>query len=500
MDVKNLRSTRVALIGLTVGLLWCSWAGGRNPQPITILHWNDFHAQNLPWETEIEGVKVEVGGAAYLAGLLDSLRLTEPRAIALHAGDEFTGMPVSSFTQGESQIEILNEIKPDAFELGNHEFDYGWAILQKRMAEAEFPILCCNVFDSTTGQPIARSSLILVRDGVKIGVIGVVTGRLRESVRYDALPGLRVEDPVGVVNSLLDELEELTDIQVALTHQGVEEDKRLAKGCPRLDVIVGGHRHVTLFEPLVENRVPILQAGSKGEYLGIFQADVDTASNHIVSYTGKLVVVVADSIRPRQEVAELVEKQEKLASADMDRVIGRLTTPWVRSDEGESNVGDWTADAMIKLTGKDIAFINSGGFRKDLPAGPVTVGDIWELHPFGDQLYSFKISGEELRKLISLQAKSDRPPLQVGGLRYKAQKATGKILDLTVGGKPVEPKRLYSVVTNEFVLGHASRLFGFDLGDREVTNLGWVDRELVLKAFRQEEVVSSHKDGRIKLE
>lgn len=492
---------------MTILCWFCLSLAAQAGQQITILHWNDFHAQNLPWKDKIEGIEVTVGGAAYLAGLLDSLKTRLPGAITLHAGDEFTGTPISSITAGQSQIEILNKIMPDAFELGNHEFDYGWANLKERRAAANFPMLCCNVLDSATGQPIAQPDIVLQRHGVKIAVIGVMHRNMAASVLAGALQGLKIVDPAPIVNQLLDSLEVFTDIQVALTHEGVAEDQRLAQRCPRLDVIVGGHRHATLFEPLVENGVPILEAGSRGEYLGIFQAEVDTAANRIVSCNGKLVLVDVKSIRPRDDIAALVGAQEGVVSAELNKVIGRLADPWVRADEAESNVGDWTCDAMIHLTGRDVAFINSGGLRKDVPAGPVTVRDIWELHPFGNKLMGFELTGDELRRAISFQAKEGSHFLQVGGLRYRARRHSGEILDLSVGGKPVDPERKYPVVTNEYVIGHSEKYFGFGLGDREITDLGWIDRELVLKAFSSEltaspqaGTVQSKKDGRIVLE
>ena len=493
-------SLRFALVA-TAFLVLISAGCRRAPQPltVTILHWNDFHAQNLPFKAVIEGDTVTVGGAAYLAALLDSLRAISPRPVALHAGDEFTGTPICTFTEGQSQIELLNVIQPDAFEVGNHEFDYGWDTLRERLAQATFPVLCGNVIDTSTGEPIYPATLILERGGVKIGIIGINTRYLAGYVLEDALPGLRAEDPIPLVKRLLDDLEPITDIQVALTHQGVEEDRRLAQGCPRLDVIVGGHRHARLFEPLVENGVPILQAGAQGQYLGFFQAQVDTAADRIVRFEGKLIPVLTESIRPREDIAALVKAQEQVIAAELDRVIGVLKDPWVRVYEGESNVGDWTADAMIKLTGRDIAFINSGGLRRNIPAGPVTVRLLWELHPFGNRLMSFDLSGEELREAIRYQAGQASRFVQVGGLRYRAKRGTGEILELTVGGKPVDPEALYRVVTNEYVVAHFDGYFGFDLGEREVTDLGWIDRDLVVKAFAAEGTVRSRIDGRIAL-
>ncbi len=494
--MPKLKYTLIVLAAALL-LLVAACQVSRQPLPVTILHWNDFHAYNQPYRLEMDGDTVLVGGAAYLAGLLDSLRAVSPRPVALHAGDEFTGTPISAITEGESQIPILNLIHPDAFTIGNHEFDYGWDTLKQRIAEMEFPVLCANILDKNTGKPIALSKLIIERQGVKIGVIGITTQQLSGLVMQDVIDQLQVEDPIPVVNRLLDELEPITDIQIALTHQGVDEDKRLADGCPRLELIVGGHQHVRLFEPVVENGIPILQAGCYGQYLGIFQAEVDTKGNRIVNYSERLLPVYTDSIRPREDIAALVARQEKTISAELDRVVGYLETPWVRQYIGESNVGDWTADAMLRLTGRDVAFINSGGLRKDVPAGAVTLRDLWELHPFGNTLMAFDLTGAELEKIVRRFGDERGVALQVGGMRFKVKKGTGEIIELTVQGKPVHPDSTYRVVANSFVAGHAEKYFGFDLGDRPVTDLGIVDRDLVKKAFEEEKTVRSVTDGRI---
>lgn len=468
--------------------------------PVTILHWNDFHAQNTPFDKIIDGDTLEVGGAAYLAAVLDSLRACQPRAIALHAGDEFTGTAICAITKGQSQIEILDAIRPDAFELGNHEFDYGWENLREKLRAANFGVLCCNVVDSASALPIVTPALIIERDGVRLAIIGVISSGLYGSVIKGALAGLRVMDPIPIVNQLLDDLEPVSDIQVALTHQGIEEDKVLARACPRLELIVGGHQHVRFFSPLVENGVPILQAGCKGEYVGVFRAMVDTAANRLVSYNEQLLPVATESIRPREDITALVEAHEKAISVELDRVVGVLTLPWIRRDDRESNVGNWTCDAMVRLTGCDVAFMNPGGLRKDLPAGPVTVRDLWELHPFNNTLMEFEMSGEKLIEGMSFHSKGARRLLQIGGMRYRADKKTGEILEISVGGKPVQPMRSYSVVSNEFVIGHLQSFLGFSLDENEITETGWIDRELIQKAFELEGKVASRVDGRITLE
>ncbi|RJP79370.1 MAG: bifunctional metallophosphatase/5'-nucleotidase [Candidatus Zixiibacteriota bacterium] len=472
----------------------------RPTEPLTLIHWNDFHARNQPWVTALEGDSAVVGGAARLAWMLDSLRAAHPEALALHAGDEFTGTPVSSLTRGASQIALLNLLRPDAFVPGNHEFDYGWDTLRARLAQARFPVVCANLADSA-GAPAFPPCVVLERSALRVAVIGVTLPGLAQSVLPGNLGGLRTTDPAAAVNRLLDSLEAVSEVQIALTHQGVEADRALARACPRLEAIVGGHRHAELFEPLVEAGVPILQAGEQGKYLGLFRAEVDTAAGRLVAFTGRLLPVRAEAgLAVRAEVGSLVRAQETAVSAELDRVVGRLARPWVRSEAGESNVGNWVADATARLTGRPVAFMNSGGLRADLPAGPVTLRQVWELHPFGNRLVGFDLSGEELRRAVLFQANQSRDLLQVSGLRYRVRRESGEVLELSVGGEPVDPEGIYGVAANEYIAAHAEKYFGFALEDRLVTDLGWTDRDLTAAALQQAGEVDARVEGRIRVE
>src|SRR6056297_2107738 len=121
-----------------------------------IIHWNDFHSANLPYTPAYNNPeKIEVGGYAILAGYIDSLRNIYDNALVVHAGDDFQGSPVSSITKGLSQIMILNKIQPDAFTIGNHEFDYGKENLYEVLERANFPVVSANIYDEEKGQLFA---------------------------------------------------------------------------------------------------------------------------------------------------------------------------------------------------------------------------------------------------------------------------------------------------------------------------------------------------------
>lgn len=372
---------------------------------ITVLHWNDFHAMNTARSMVIDGDTLMVGGSADLGGYLDHFRETLAPTISLNGGDDFQGTPISSVTQGRSQIELLNLLKPDAFTVGNHEFDYGVASLREVLKSAQFPVLMGNVVMEDTGELLFPADTILVVGGAKIGVIGVLLDGLKEMTTRKATDGLKVLSSIETVRKSLKRLEPITDIQIALTHEGVYSDSVLAASIgPELELIIGGHSHTVLKQPKWVNGVPILQAGSKGKYLGIAELEIDTVENKLLNINEHLELIVQGKYPPDPEIAAVVEAQEKQLGEKLDVVVARLETDWIRSYRSESNIGNFVADAYRDATGADIACINSGGLRKNLPAGNIRVRDLYEISPFSNELVRLRLKGKDVETLIRTQA------------------------------------------------------------------------------------------------
>ncbi len=117
---------------------------------------------------------------------MDSLRALNPKTIVVCAGDEFTGDPLSSLTQGKAQIEILNIQKPDLLELGNHEFDYGVDNLKKDLEVADFPVICANLIDKEKKKPLMRPYVIINSGKLRVAFIGLITESLQKMLKEEA--------------------------------------------------------------------------------------------------------------------------------------------------------------------------------------------------------------------------------------------------------------------------------------------------------------------------
>lgn len=474
---------------ITTGSLLCS----EILHEVTILHWNDFHSQNIPWRpTHYNPDNHEVGGYAYLAAVIDSLRDIYPNAVTLHAGDDFQGTPISGITRGMSQIAILNVIKPDFFTVGNHEFDYGLSRLLALKDSAEFKMYAANLRQSQEGQRLFKSMWVPENFPFDVAIIGLTTDDLYTLCLPTNLEDLYVENVTETAKHLTDSLtQEGIDFIIAVTHLGIEEDIKLAQNVPAIDLIIGGHSHTYMNKPRIEGNTYIVQASSQGRYLG--EIHLQTDGKTIQTFDFNLLEIRPDNISPNTKVLALVEKYETQAGDTLNQVIGELKSDWTR--EGvESNLGNWLTDAIRTYTGADIGIQNNGGIRKGLSKGPIRIRDIWEITPFGNNIVTFTVTGKEICNMLDVQVKQGIS-LQFSGVSFIADTAANKAKKVRVNGKRVIPWKKYTLATNNYVGEQIEKYLG--LSPRQIHDTGIIDRDLFIKAVKDQKIIDSNIENRI---
>ncbi|MBT8281466.1 MAG: metallophosphatase [Muriicola sp.] len=248
---------------------------------ITILHTNDVHSHLDPFPQD-HATFPDMGGVARRASLISSIREENPNTLLLDAGDIFQGTPYFNFYGGELEFKLMSKLKYDAATLGNHDFDNGLDGLLAQLPYAKFDFLCSNYdFTNTVLNGMTTPYKVFTVDGVKIGVFGLginldglVTKKLYKETQYlDP-----VEISLDIVKTLKEEL--LCDLVICLSHLGYEyrnkqlaSDVVLASQTQDIDLIIGGHTHTFLEQPVVRmNRkdqpVLINQVGCYGINLG----------------------------------------------------------------------------------------------------------------------------------------------------------------------------------------------------------------------------------------
>ena len=451
-----------------------------NPiREIVILHTNDFESAFDPipayWRNDVD----YLGGGAHLAALVERIREDEETVFLFDAGDMFTGL-LSNRTRGELLMEMMISMRYDAMAVGNHEFDYGWENFRRQMNRVPFPILGANIFYRGTDIPYTRPYAIIERGGVRIGVIGVIGLDARSVVMPSNVEGLDFSDPKIVVQEAVEQLRPAVDLIVVLAHQGqtapmqtdaearpeiqrnLEADLALAGAVPGIDILIGGHADRGTEEPVVhaDTGTLVVQTYGHGTRLGQIKLKVDTEKDEIVSYEGRLLVVESARLKPFEPVVEKIDRY-RARYPDIFETRGRLKRRLVREYNAESSLGNFVTDVMRELSGTDLAFVNAGGLRADLPSGSVTMGDVLDAFPFTDRIVLLEMRGRDILAVLEQAATLERGMLQVSGLvaRYSLSKPVGhRILSVEIGGQPLEPNRAYRVAVPD-ILAQGSDLY-----------------------------------------
>ncbi len=468
------------------------------PYDFVILHYNDFHAHNTPWiPTNSNPDKIKVGGYAYLDAMMDSVEALYPTALRINAGDDFQGTPVSAITKGHSQFDLMNATGLDFFTIGNHEFDYGWPNIREALPTLKFPVSAANLLDAKTGKPVLETSRIFTVRGKKMGVFGLITPGLTRLTLQKNYEGLTVEDPVECARKMVQQFrDEGVEFIVAVTHEGVQEDEKLAADVPDLDLIIGSHSHTFIPVARVVGKTRIVQTGSYGRNLGIIKLTLHAGDIDAFNY--QLEEVRPSRIAPSKDVEAIVDHYEAEVGKEMDEVIGVLKKDWTHRGLN-SNLGTWQCEAMKEAVNADIAFQNNGGIRKDLNAGEIRVRDIWEIAPFGNTLVTFTLSGSRLDSMFQFLVSNNRFwGLQSAGFEMVVDSSSHSIKSLRVGGKAVDPRASYTVVTNNYWADNMEKNFG--LKNVEKTDTGLIDRDIFVEKVRRDKFIDGNTEQRVRVE
>jgi len=250
----------------------------KNDIKITILHTNDMHSHIHPFTS---GRNKGLGGMAQRAGIINKIRTQEEHVLLLDAGDIFQGTPYFNFYEGELEFKLMSQMKYDAATLGNHDFDNGLIGLKKQLPYAKFPFLIANYdFSNTILKNTFEPYKIFNKGGINIGVFGLgikLEGLVPKKLYQETI----YREPIETANyyaSLLKNKKKC-DLVICLSHLGFKyktkkvSDINLAKQTRNIDLIIGGHTHTFLKEPIEQlnldkKRVLINQVGWAGINLG----------------------------------------------------------------------------------------------------------------------------------------------------------------------------------------------------------------------------------------
>jgi 2',3'-cyclic-nucleotide 2'-phosphodiesterase (5'-nucleotidase family) len=437
----------------------CAAVGNSEPREVVIFHTNDIHGHFLPEPASWRKDHASVGGVVALYDQLQKMRALHPASMYLDAGDLMTGNPVCNMdfggVKGGALREMLHRCNITAECLGNHEFDLGAEHLRAYVSSMPYPLLCANLRNKTDGKTICAPSQVFEINGVRVGVIGLLLDNLAGVAASTAVKPFLVDKVATIAQRQIDQLKPKADLVVLLTHEGVDEDSVLATKIHGANVIVGGHSHTRLEHALRVNGVLIVQAGSHLKDLGMLDLMVDGDS--VSSYRDSLISLVVPEHPSRSPVSELADSLGTVIQTLYGQKIGELAENWTRGYYNGSNVGNWICDRLRERYKADVAFVNAGGIRSDLNAGPVTMLQIQEMLPFENSIVTFEATGRDLMKTAFEQARAQglhkHGALEMSGMSVEFSKnGDNAMLDkILIDGKPISPDKNYRVVSIDYV-------------------------------------------------
>ena len=507
----------VALVGMVATGFLLRMETGPRPLELTILHTNDLHAHYDPFEPWGEPVQ---GGVARLSTAIEKIRDDEEHVLLLDAGDQFQG--TLFYTVGGANVvaDVMNALEYDAMCIGNHEFDSGPAELADFIGLADFPVLSANT-DAAADANLAASVLPLALyrvDEEPIAVIGLTT----EHTASASSPGPHVTfgDAIETAQSTVDSVASMgVDVIIALTHLGYDRDLELAHRVDGIDVIVGGHSHTaldpypTVTESASGEPVLVVTAHEWGKQLG--RLDVRFTDNGVVESFSGQPIPIDSSIAEDEGMLRILDRYRPEIDALMTRVVGDAgVTLAADRDEvraHETNLGNVICDALLWKTkglGATIAIQNGGGIRASIPAGDVTMGQVLEVLPFGNQITVLTITGTELVAALEngvsgVEDGAGRFP-QVGGLRYTFDPAAApgeRIAVVEVWDAAtetyviVDPAAAYTVATNNY-LADGGDGYAFD-GASDRYETGWLLSDALAEYLAASDPIVLGIEGRI---
>ncbi|WP_409345252.1 bifunctional metallophosphatase/5'-nucleotidase [Paenibacillus sp. MBLB4367] len=442
-----------------------------NVQKITLLHTNDIHShfEEMP----------------KIVSLLQRLRagLDEHCVCTLDVGDHMDRMRIETEgTNGLANIAVMNETGYEAAVPGNNE---GLTFTKQALAEAYgkhagFPVVCSNLLEPETGAPPAwMLRYTLLRKGeLTIGIFGL-TARFTE---FYSLLGWDIIDPFRAAAETIALIGRQADIVVALSHLGYANDQRLAAEVPGIDVILGGHTHHLLPEPVRIGDTYICAAGKHGQYVGEVDIWYDTANRNVRSVSGRCHPVREEKAAP--EMARLISEHRTQGEKALSRVIATLEQPLPIEWERESGLGNLLAIGVRRWTESEIGLVNAGQLLGSLCAGDVTKETLLQICPSPINPCRMRLTGEQIVRALeeSLLPEFIDKALMGFGFRGKRlgtlcldgltvsyapdAEPYRKIREVIVNGEPLEEQRVYTVGTLDmftFRVGYLSLSEGQDV-------------------------------------
>ncbi|TCS67240.1 sulfate thiol esterase SoxB [Primorskyibacter sedentarius] len=403
-----------------------------------------------------------VGGLDRVATVVNAIRADRPDAILLDGGDTWHGSYTCLKTQGQDMVNVMNALKPDAMTF-HWEFTLGSERVNEIVESLPFAALGQNIFDAEWDEPaeLFKPYQFFERGGVKVAVIG------------QAFPYMPIANPgwmfpeysFGIrdehMQEMVDEVRGMgAELVVCLSHNGFDVDKKMAGIVKGIDVILSGHTHDALPEPVLVGETIIVASGSNGKFVS--RVDLDVRDGRMMGFRHKLIPIFSDVIAPDPQMTALIDEQRAPYKAELEEVIGKTDSLLYRRGNFNGSWDDLICDALISEREADIAM--SPGVRwgpSILPGQEITREDLFNVTSMTyGKAYRSEMTGEFIKVILEDVADNIFNPdpyyqqggdmVRIGGMAYRIDitKPQGeRISEMTLlkTGEAIDPAKNYVV-------------------------------------------------------
>lgn len=467
---------------------------------VTIVSTTDLHGNILPLDYYTN--RPANVGLAKAATLIRQARKDDPNLILIDSGDTIQGTPLAYYhnrknnTPPDPMMLGMSALKFDALAIGNHEFNFGLAVLEKARREASFPWLSANTYRVGTEETAYAPYLVKEVNGARVGIIGLTTPGVPSWENPENFAGLEFRDPVASARKWVAHLrtKERVDVVVVAMHMGIEADLRTGKvnpgqvpmenaalavatRVPGVDVIAMGHTHREV-PSLYVNGALLAQAGRWGDC--VMRADVflekDAQDRWQIVSKGSRTLPVTEATVADPEILALAEPYDRETQAWLGKVVGKSAAELTARDATfrDSALLDLIHRVQLDAGKADVSLAASFNPRARVPAGAVTVRDIAGLYIYENTLVVVEATGAQLKAALEHSARyfrayeAGKTPAELidekipgynfdiaEGVSYALdlRKPFGeRIVDLTFKGQPLNPAKKLRVAINNYRL------------------------------------------------
>ncbi len=432
---------------------------------ITILATADIHGHIEPYFPS--GAKYPVGAVEKMAYFVNTERAMQPNLLLLDVGDAPYNTNVANLFEGEPVIKIMNMMGYDAMVLGNHDFDFPFNVMERNSQLANFPFLGANTLYLGESPYFLEPYIIKEIAGLKIAIVGLTDDSSAWYTHPRNVAGITFEEQYSAAQRVLDEVSPQVDLVFALAHLH-GGNRVLPIKVSGYDLIFEGGRDVVAFPEKI-NGSWVISSGKHAELI---------SKTNLNIYRGEVIginfahVFMSQNLPQDEAVVEVVESYVSQLDDRLGTVIGRTEVD-LDGERGtvrlkESNLANAIADSLREMTGTDFAIQNGGGVRASVPAGDITIKDVYTVLPFDNLVVAVKATGKQIWDVlehgISAYPAAAGQFLQVSGLEYTfdaSKPPYERLISVTSNGVPLDLEKTYTLTANDFLTGGGDKFTMF---------------------------------------